>query len=234
MLPKFVATSNVKRFIHAIGKIDNRTAREAGIILAHGAAGHGKTKTGEWWAVQNNAIFIRLKAKATPAWMLRDILTELGEGSTANRCETLLNQVVGILARDPQPIVVDEVENGLGANIKVLQTLRDICDLCELPVVFIGREWVRSTLKRYEEFKTRIADEVAFEALTLGDVQLLSDQLLKCRLAPDLVKAVHDQTQGRMREIIKALGVIELAHGNKGAPITVADMTGAGASAKAA
>jgi len=81
------------------------------------------------------------------------MVQSLGEQAPAHSCERLFNQAVGYLAKAPRPVVVDEVENGL-SDIKVLETVRDISDTVDIPVVFLGREYVKGTLWRHKHFRS--------------------------------------------------------------------------------
>ena len=56
----FVQTSNVNRFLAAVAALEGRGAPEASLCLVQGDAGLGKTKTGAWWAVQQEAVRVRL------------------------------------------------------------------------------------------------------------------------------------------------------------------------------
>jgi DNA transposition AAA+ family ATPase len=221
----FVTISNVRRFIKAIGKLDGRGAPEQSIVLATGNAGYGKTRAGMWWAQQEDAIFLRVKSAMTPHWMLTDLLTELGEQAPAANCEKLFNQALGELGRNPRPIVVDEVENGL-ANIKVLETIRDLSDTLGLALVFLGREGVYSKLKRYAHFRTRIAAHAVFAPIVAADVRLCADQMLDVRLTDDLIEAITIKSDGHVRKVMEALRNVERAHPKKTGTVSLADMKG--------
>jgi DNA transposition AAA+ family ATPase len=226
MKQTFVTTSNVKRFVKAVAKLEGRGAPEQSIVLGTGNAGYGKTRVGMWWAQQNDAIFLRVKSAMTPHWMLTDLLAELGEHSPATNCEKCFNQALAELGRNPRPIVVDEIENGL-ANIKVLETVRDLSDTLGLELVFLGREGVYSKLKRYPHFRTRIAAHAEFEPTSARDVRLCADQLLDLRLADDLIEEITARSGGHVRKVMEALRSVERAHpSKKGDTVTLADMKG--------
>ena len=73
MRPRFVKTTNVERFAATVGSLNQRGAPEACFMLVGGDAGYGKSRCGQWWAVQNNAVLIRIKAAATAHWVLTDL-----------------------------------------------------------------------------------------------------------------------------------------------------------------
>lgn len=221
MRNKFVNTSNVERFLTATGAIEQRAAREACIVLVSGDAGLGKSKAGEWWALKNDAVFVRLKAACTPKWLLTDLVMSLGEQAPASQCEKLFNQAVGFLAKNPRPIVVDEVENGIN-QIKVLETIRDIGDMVDVPVIFLGREFVWGKLQRLKHFKTRIGARADFTKATKKDVQLCVNELCEVEVDPAVIDQIHIECEGHIREIIKAINNIErVGLRNKGHAVTL-------------
>ena len=179
------------------------------LVLVGGDAGYGKSRCGQWWAVQNDAVLIRIKAAATAHWVLTDMVKALGERAPAHSCEKLFAQAVGFLAHDPRPIVIDEVENALANDLKALETIRDVSDLIEVPVILIGREYVRRKLKRHRQFWTRISASVEFGPCSLSDVTTCCTELAEVTIDKDLVAAIHKQSEGHIREVIKAIRNVE-------------------------
>jgi len=219
MHQKFVETANVKRFMLATAAIEQRAAREACIVLVQAEAGYGKSATGQQWAIKQDAVFLRLKAACTPKWLLTDLVAALGEQAPANRCESLFNQAVGFLAKDPKPIVVDEVENGL-ANLKVLETMRDLSDLVDVPVIFLGRNHVWGRLQREKQFRTRIGARADFTRTTLEDVKKCVTELCEVEVDDAIVTAITEQSEGHIREVIKAIKNVERIGFKAGGKVT--------------
>lgn len=204
MKTHFVRTSNVDRFLAAVSALDDRAAPEACMALIQGEAGLGKTRTGRWWAMQSDAILLRIKESMTPTWLLKDLVTELGEQVPASRVEKLFQQVVSIMARNPRPIIVDEAERAI-KNIAILENLRDLSDLMEMPVVLVGREYTWGKLKRHTQIKTRISSSTEFQKATIEDINLLATELCEVRVSDDVIQMINDQSDGYVREILKAL-----------------------------
>ncbi len=223
MKTKFVQTSNVSRFLTAVAALDDRAAPEACMALAQGEAGYGKTRTAKWWAMQSNAIYLRIQESMTPGWLLRDLVTELGEQVPANRVEKLFNQVVSIMAREPRPIVIDEVERAI-KNISILENIRDISDLLEIPVILVGREFTWGALKRHSQIRTRISSRVDFAPATIDDVKICVDELCEVKVAEDVLPRIHQESEGHARLIITAIKNVErIGFRNKDTEVT-ADM----------
>ncbi len=226
MRAKFVQTENVSRFLAAVASLDDRAAPEACFCLAQGEAGFGKTRAAKWWALQEGAVFLRLQEAMTPSWMLRDLVTELGEQVPAYSTERLFQQACELLARDLRPLVVDEAERGV-KNIRLLETIRDLSDLLEFPVILVGREFMWAHIKRHPQLKTRVSARAAFSAASLADVTKMAEELCEVPVAEEVLKTVHKKSEGHVREIVKALKQIEkIGRRNGGALVTPAAIDG--------
>lgn len=220
MKTNFVRTSNVDRFLTTVAALDDRAAPEACMCLIQGEAGLGKTRTARWWAMQSDAILLRIKESMTPTWLLKDLVTELGEQVPANRVEKLFQQVVSIMAKNPRPIVVDEAERAI-KNIAILENIRDLSDLMEMPVVLVGREYTWGKLKRHTQIKTRISSSTDFSKATIDDIKLLATTLCEVEVHDDVIQMINDQSDGYVREILKALKNAErIANRAKASEIT--------------
>lgn len=209
MLPKFVRTSNVNRFLAGAAALEDRGASEACMAVVTGEAGYGKTQTGSWWATHQGAVFVRVKAACTPKWILTDLVKSLGETAPAATNQKLFDQAVGSLARDQRPIVIDEVEHAIRRDITVLETVRDISDLVEVPVLLLGREFIGGQLRRHRQIWTRISSVTQFQPATLEDVELLAAEKCEVQLAPELLDRLHRESEGHIRQIVKGLANIE-------------------------
>ncbi|KAB2888414.1 MAG: AAA family ATPase [Desulfobulbaceae bacterium] len=224
MKVSFVQTDNVKKFLIASSAVEERTATEAKFVLVTGDAGFGKTETCQWWGVRREAVFVRVKAAATPHWFLTDLVRELGEEPAA-KTEQLFAQSYGLLARKQCPIVIDEVENAIGANVKVLDTLRDLVDPLEITVVLCGREHVKPVLRRKREVWTRISGVAEFGPLTAEDVAKVCGELAEVPIGADVVAEIARQSEGYIREVIKAIGNVErIGRKQRGKTVTMEEV----------
>ena len=224
MKPLFVTTSNVKRAMAAYAACSMRGASEASWVLITGNAGHGKTRTGYWLADQEDAVHIRVKADVTPTWLKRELARELGIAKPPRRGEELFEVCFHELATQPRPIILDEVENALARSIAVLEAVRDLSDLIEMPVVLIGREWVPERLKEHRQIWSRCSAMASFGKLEIIDVRLLREQLLEVEAAEAIDEIVLTQSQGYIREIMNALANIERIGKRLGRRVEMTDL----------
>ena len=88
MRNRFAKTANVTGFLAGVTAVEERGAREAGMLLVTGEPGYGKTRTVQWWAIQTDGVYLRAKSGWTPHWVLTELVKELGL-APARRSEDL-------------------------------------------------------------------------------------------------------------------------------------------------
>ena len=209
----FVVTSNVKRFLGAIPLVEDRAAKEAAFVLVEGVAGYGKTETVTWWAVQENAVYLRAKATWTAHWLLSELCNELGIIPT-HRNENMFNQIQQMLLANPRSIVIDEVEHIMN-NKKIFETLRDVSDSVNnnlvnpICVVMVGMSKVSNLMARYEQISSRITRVVHFRPASTDDVSRLSGELFEIQITDEVAERIRKESGGKIREIKTALSAVE-------------------------
>ncbi|MCM0018536.1 MAG: hypothetical protein NBV67_00930 [Tagaea sp.] len=202
-----VEIANVRLFREGIKAVENRAAPEAAVVVVEGLAGLGKTHTGLGYALQNDLPFVRIQAATTPHWVLTDWVTELKE-KPAHSCETLHNQLVQLLAKNPRPVIFDEIEHAV-TIAKVIDSIRGVIDAVECPVVFMGREFVGQKLKRHSAVWSRVSNVVRFRPLDKTDMALLLKDRAKLSADDALIDRMIRDTEGRIRLALGAVAEIE-------------------------
>src|SRR5574344_249434 len=132
----FVKTENVKRLITLMNNLQNRAEGVPGMGLVYGEPGLGKTHAVVWWAAQNDAIFVRCTNMMSARWLLEEIVEELGE-MPYSKFSDIFNQVISQLIQEPRIIIVDEIDY-LTVDTKAIETLRDIHDKTDVPILLVG------------------------------------------------------------------------------------------------
>lgn len=203
----FVKTSNIERFLNGITAVEERGAAEACLLLITGKPGLGKTRAGQWWAMQQNAVYLRAKTTWTPRRAQADLYAQLG-GGELNPSKSAFSQILDLIAKDPPPVILDEAEHTLHDS-RVLESFRDLSDLLEFPLILIGMDAVKSKIGRLEQISSRIVKVVEFQPLTLEDVRLCCDEMAEIGVAEDLAGEIHRQCDGKIRGVLNAIRVIE-------------------------
>jgi DNA transposition AAA+ family ATPase len=169
------------------------------MALVYGEPGLGKTRTAAWWCARNDGVFIRTKKLMTGRWLLEEIVAELGE-APAHKTADLFRQCQDQLFTRPRSIFIDEVDY-LTYDARVIETLRDIHDITNTPVILIGMGSADKKLMRYKHLYDRFAEVVRFREITRDDVRIIAETMCEVKLTDDAVDYIH--TEGhRFRKIV--------------------------------
>ena len=204
----FVQNSNYARFVQAVKAVEHRGAREASLMLVTGPAGLGKSETVDRFAVDTNAIYLRAKETWTKRGMLSEMAEILRIPTNATNHE-MQARIIGAIGARQTPIIIDEAEFTVRTTASILECVRDISDLTETLVVLVGMETMETRIARYPQISSRVAQVVHFQPLTEQDVQLTCKQLAEVEIAPDLVRELLRQSDGKMRLVMNGIATIE-------------------------
>ena len=206
--------------------MEQRGAKEAGLVLVHGAPGYGKTHTVFNWAAEVGAIFLRANVDWTPKYALVELAKEL-KVDTRGTAQMLFARLLEPIARAQLPIVIDEAEFTLNNKAAALEKIRDISDRAENTVILIGMGNIQNDIKRYGQISSRIARVVEFLPATLEDVQSTCKQLAEVEMSPELMAEIYRLSRGCMREVLNMIPVVErVAKTNRLACVGVDDLAG--------
>lgn len=203
----FVKTNNVKRFITMMNNLQNRAEGVPGMALVYGEPGLGKTQTINWWAFKNNAILVRCTQLMSARWLLSEILEEMGEiyGYKISDCFKL---VVRNLLVNPQIIIIDEVDY-LTIDSRAVETLRDIHDKTNVPIVLVGMINAKSRLKKFNHLYDRLSEIVKFEKFSKNDIKTIVQELSEVEMTDCAIRYIYTNLN-RFRQIVKVINKAEI------------------------
>ncbi|WP_019500863.1 AAA family ATPase [Pseudanabaena sp. PCC 6802] len=211
ILAKVKNLSNFQALYQALRDADPTIPRMG---LVHGFTGAGKSTAVSWLLNQHRGIYVRANAVWTPSAMLSKILIELG-GEPRHSVAKNLDAVVARMASTGKSLFVDEADYLFG-NLKLVETLRDIHDLADLPVVLIGMQGCDRRLEQRQQLDRRVTQRICFQAIDLEDAQLLADAVCEVEVAEDLVAAFLAEAKGSIAQCKIALSRIEKYAKGKG------------------
>lgn len=208
MKSTIVPVKNVRGLAQMGEQLRDRPLGTPGIALVWGRVGLGKTTAVAWYANQVNAVFVRAYRCITPLGLLQDICAELGleRYRSHKKC---LDEVTRALAEANRPLFIDEADY-LVESHALIETVRDVHDLSDAPLVLIGMEQVAKKVRRYPQFESRVMQWMQFAKCDAVDARQIADDMLEeVRVDDDLLAELLSAANGEIRRLVVGLGQIE-------------------------
>ena len=174
--------------------------------LVYGEPGLGKSQTALWLACKYDGIYLRASNLMTGRWLLEEMVKELDEIPRFLTSDNF-NIVVKKLKQNPQIIFIDEIDYLIN-NYKTIETLRDIHDKTECPIVLVGMSMVHKKIERYTHLYDRVSEILKFEVFTTNDVGQIINQLSEISFTPNAIEYIHTK-YNRFRQIVQLINQIE-------------------------
>ena len=206
MKKTFVRTQNVKNFISAINNLQNKPDGVPRMSLVYGEPGLGKSRTALWWAVKNDAVYLRSSNMMSGRWFLEELVEELGE-SPMSKSSDLFNQTVNQLIEVPRTLIIDEIDYLLNDS-KAIETIRDIYDRTNVPIVLIGMNKANKKFIRHRHIYDRFSEIVKFETFNYEEVENIIKELSEVQIDESAVKLIFNQAN-RFRQIVSIISKAE-------------------------
>ena len=203
----FIKTQNVKNFIGLVENLINKPKNIPKIGLVYGEPGLGKSQTALWLACKYDGIYLRASNLMTGRWLLEEMVKELDEIPRFLTSDNF-NIVVKKLKKNPQVIFIDEIDY-LMNNYKTIETLRDIHDETNCPIIFIGMGLAHRKLERYRHLYDRFSEILKFETFGVSDLSQIIGQLSEIPFIPDAIEYIHSK-YNRFRQIIQLINQMEI------------------------
>lgn len=198
----FVKTKNVKSFIVLANKLKNTKNNVPKMGLVFGEPGLGKTNAILWWAIQQDALIITAKNGMTPRWLLKQLVSDLGEAPKILVAD-LFEQAVAKLVENPRMIIVDEIDYLIN-NTRAIETIRDLHDETGIPILLVGMGAVDKKLSRYKHLFDRIVEIYRFIPFNFEDVKTIINTLSDVPFEDSAIEIVY-QKSNRFRQIVKII-----------------------------
>ena len=202
----FVKTTNVKNFIGLVENLQNKPKNIPKMGLVYGEPGLGKSQTALWLACKYDAIYLRATNLMTGRWLLEELVKELDEIPRFLTSDNF-NLVVKKLKQKPQIIFIDEIDYLIN-NYKTIETLRDIHDETNCPIIFIGMGLAHRKLERYKHLYDRFSEILKFETFGVNDLSQIIGQLSEITFTPDAIEYIHSKFN-RFRQIVQLINQME-------------------------
>jgi DNA transposition AAA+ family ATPase len=189
-----------------MNSLQNKPDGISKMALVYGEPGLGKSRTALWLAAQNDAIYIRSSNLMTGRWFLEELVEELGE-IPRYWASDLFKQCINKLLEKPQMIIIDEIDY-LAGDQKTIETIRDIHDKTNTPIILVGMTLAEKKLSRYRHLYDRLSDIIQFKAFSITDVSEIINQLCEIKVTEPAVSLIYSQSN-RFRQIVRLISKIE-------------------------
>jgi DNA transposition AAA+ family ATPase len=203
MRDHFFVSKSVRRFEEGVNHINHKLKGVERMLLATGEPGLGKTEAAIRYCALNGAVLIRTLEMMTGSWTLRTIVSELG-GSPYHRSDKNFELIKQLLAGKPRTLIFDEVDR-FTRKPEILETLRDIHDVCHCPMVFIGEEMADKKLMNNRRLYRRFVEIVRFEKLDTEGVKKFLEEMSEVKYQTDAVEQIAKDSNGKISEIITVI-----------------------------
>lgn len=202
----FVKTQNVKNFIGLVENLQNKPKNIPKMGLVYGEPGLGKSQTALWLACKYDAIYLRATNLMTGRWLLEELVKELDEIPRFLTSGNF-NLVVKKLKQEPKMIFIDEIDY-LMNNYKTIETLQDIHDKTDCPIIFVGMGLAHRKLERYKHLYDRFSEILKFETFGVNDLCQIMNQLSEVPFTSDSIEYIYTK-YNRFRQIVQLINQME-------------------------
>lgn len=202
----------VKNVLAAQDAFDNLCTRGIGVPglgLYHGPSGFGKTTATTYLFNQVNGIYVRAMATDSASSLMGRIVGELGS-SGMWRINKMVDFTIEQMSMYERPLFIDEADY-LMSDVRMLETVRDLYDNTEVPVILVGMDQIARRISSRKQFFNRISEWVEFRPADLDDVMTMADSLLDdgINVEPELLDELRKSSGGEARRIVIGLNQIE-------------------------
>lgn len=203
----FIKTRNVRNFIGLVEALKSKPKNIPKMGLIYGEPGLGKSQTALWLACKYDGIYIRASNLMTSRWLVEEIVREMDKLPRYLTSDNF-NVVINKLIQKPKIIFVDEIDY-LMNNYKSVETLRDIHDKTDCPIVFVGMGLALRKLERYKHLYDRFSEIVKFETFEIEDLNQIFSQLSEIPFTTDSIEYIHKK-YNRFRQIVQLINKLEI------------------------
>jgi len=162
-------------------------------------AGFGKTTIAQRIAtITPQAVYVRHQERLTHIGLLREVTFAVA-GARPRGNDACFSLIEEQLARERRLILIDEADR---LSMRHLNVVRDLHDVCRVPVCLFGEEGLRAKLAEERRLASRIRQEIRLSPLGQADLILLYEKALEQRISPEYAAALTRHAAGNFRAVI--------------------------------
>lgn len=184
--------------------LENAPSGDAKMGLVYGAFGTGKTETVKKYARDRAFPYVRCQKVDTPRVLLERIVAEY-RVVPRKRTAELRDQAVDIMLDTEKWLIIDEVDYLLesGDGAKMVEILRDLHDITDVPVILVGMDQTLQKMKsrNLNHLVDRCRSVVRFDTFDAAAVADLAKEICEIEITPEAIEKITRDARGRIRPI---------------------------------
>lgn len=210
-------TKNVRMLLSTVRELTNDDHGRERMALLYGVPGEGKTTSIDHAIDKTDGIALRAKIFWTEVSFLSELASELRcpeKIIKSNRKDVKWASVTEHLNNNPCPLFIDEIDrlvmpSNRHNGEKIMELLRDLHDIYEIPVVLVGEENSAINIKENPRFSRRVTHWLEYKGIDLEDARIVADTLCEVSVADDLVEHLYKKSAANIGRIVVGLNAIE-------------------------
>lgn len=183
----------------AAERLTYRSQGLPGIAVLAAPAGYGKTTAALAVANETRGYFVQMRSAWSRKTLLEKILVEMSIGATGT-IPALLDKVCSQLAASRRLLIIDEADYLLKSPA-MLDLVRDIYEGSQTQLLLIGMERFPDSLRRHEQFHSRVLTWIRAEPVSLSDARLLAPIYCNTPVADCFLSHLVRASHGSVRRV---------------------------------
>ena len=198
MNPVFVPTENFLKADKIASDLLG-TVYGSDIYAFIGRSGSGKTTIAQRMFVTNNrSVYVLFCEGWNHVELLREITFRLS-GARPRFQQVCFEMIQNEMEKKRRLLMIDESDR---LNLKCLNVLRNIHDVCKVPVLLIGEEDLESKIARERRLISRLRGTLYFDPVLQADITVFFKYALGIQLTPDMSGKLLKHSGGDFRNVV--------------------------------
>lgn len=178
------------------------------MILVHGEPGLGKTTGVDRIHLKHGGVYMVASSTWSPRVLLEQLASRLGIPVTRRmRVSDILEAILDDIDAKRVPIIVIDEFDRVAHKNNIVELIREIYDIAEVPIALVGMGTIEKTLSDIPQFPQRIGERVHCRPIDLEDAGNIARGLCEVAMTDDLIREIWKRCGGIIRRILT-----ELAH----------------------
>ena len=196
---------NVAACLGLVRSLQNRHPLQPNLGVFAGYSGYGKSVAALYAQNKTDAAYVEVSDTWTRKKLLQSILSELGQHKATGTLSDLEDEIISILARDPnRPLLIDEADKLV--DKKMIELVRMIAKKSNVPVLLIGEELFPKKLDGVDRFRDLVLVMGYAQPCDLDDTRTLARTFYPdLHIHDDLLQLALNRGDGRVRRIGNSL-----------------------------